>query len=69
MRKKKIIFVIKQTGSLSVAAYKSEWYGKSNQHQKKILNVIRRAQRPQVIFFGYGLMIASMLLFSQVKSN
>lgn len=53
----------------SLAAYKSEWFGKSIQHQKKILFIIMRAQRPQMLTVGNGFMIASMLLFSQVSEN
>lgn len=52
-----------------MAAYNSEWYGKSIQHQKKILFIIMRAQRPQMITMGNGFLVASIMLFSQVIIN
>ena len=51
-----------------MAAYKSEWYTRSIKIQKKVLFIIMRARRPQSLNVGGNdVMVASMLLFSQVN--
>jgi hypothetical protein len=55
-----------QTFQIAGAVYKNDWFTKSVANQKRILFLMMRAQRPQTLNVGNDMMIASMLLFSQI---
>lgn len=58
--------LIDETSALADAVYSSKWYAKSVSHQKKVLLVIMRSQRPQTLHFGHDFIVANIYLFSQV---
>ncbi|KAL7039239.1 hypothetical protein ACKWTF_009841 [Chironomus riparius] len=59
--------LMEATAQISNAAYKSEWFSASMKIQKKIGFIILRGQRPQTLNVGGNdVMVASMLLFSQI---
>ena len=61
-------FSLCKTSQISNAAYKSDWFAASIKVQKKIGFIILRGQRPQTLNVGgNNVMVASMLLFSQVN--
>jgi hypothetical protein len=63
---KKII----KSEQIADAVYQSEWYTKPIKIKKKILLIIMMGQKPQTLNFGGNdVMVASMLLFSEVCSN
>ncbi|XP_070498763.1 odorant receptor 10-like [Chironomus tepperi] len=59
--------LMEATAQISNAAYQSEWFSTSTKIQKKIGFIILRGQKPQTLNVGgNNVMVASMLLFSQI---
>lgn len=51
---------------IAYAAFQSKWYNSSNDHQRYVILIIARSQKP-FFFHGYKLVVCSLMSFKSVS--